>query len=479
MPDGILSHAWVGLCTIAAPCLFGVGALRRLGLPAGIGAAATLAIGYLAGHWLLAHVTAVWLLLGQPTPGFALPLLAALLGGWWLRSAAATPSPVAPLGAPLGAGARWAAAIVIAVLVAVFAQECLLANCEPIRFGDEAEIWAAKAKVLYGAVQIDPRLGMGMVAHADYPNLDPLVQVLAFASAGHTLHVENRLPIQAFGVALLLLLSAAVCRRAQPLVALSALVAASCTLDTCIGKAAYADVPVALSVLATVDALLRWRETGQRVWWRLACIAAAALLSFKNEGTMLLVAIAVPALAWWWLDRRAAAATLPRRELLWLAAPVSSWTMHQVFVRWFDLHNDLMDPSHGGGLFARIAAQASTHAPVVLSWFGGLFVDPGPHRLLPLLFGVAGLVALATTGGRYLRRPAAMLLAIVAASIGGYMLVFVGTNSDLGWHLPTAAARTMAHVVPVAALGLAMTIAPRRAPEGRAQQAPGDSRGVG
>jgi hypothetical protein len=37
-------------------------------------------------------------------------------------------------------------------------------------------------------------------------------------------------------------------------------------------------------------------------------------------------------------------------------------------------------------------------------------------------------------------------------------LVFVGTHADLAWHLPTAAARTVALVVPLCALGLALAL---------------------
>jgi len=460
MPDGILSLLLVAATTVLAPTVFGAGLLRRLGLPAGSGVVVTVTHGYVVGHVVLALATSLWLLSGQVAPGLVLPLAAAVAGACWLRTATATTT-TGDTPAPRE-GAAWLVTGVAIVLVAVHVHACLATNAMPIRLGDEAEIWAAKAKVLYAANVIEPRLGFAMVAHADYPNLDPLLQVLAFAGLGRVLQWENRLPLQAFGAVLLLLLADAMRRRTRTPVAIAVLLAASGSLATAGATTAQADVPLAAAMLATVDALLRWRETGHVAWWRTACLAACAVLALKNEGTLLLLAVALPTALWWWRGPDGTA-RLPRRAWSWLGAPLLALGLHHGFLAWFDLRTDLVDPALGGGrgLFARIVAQAGSHGPDVLACFGRLAVDPLQHRLLPVLALGAGIVAAACGGRRFLGTPAACLLATTTLTIGGYMLVFVGTHADLTWHLATAASRIVCHVVPVAALALAMTIAPR------------------
>jgi hypothetical protein len=456
--EGFVSLAVVAATNLVAPTVFGLGLLRALGLPGGSGLRLQLAFAWLVGEFALAAGTAAWLWLGQPVPGLALPLLAFGLGVLLLWRCRPVALPTDATAAPVERTPRWLALLVTGGVIAGLLHDGMVVNAEPIRLGDEAEIWAAKAKALYGATTIDLPFGLSMVSHADYPNLQPLLQVLAFAGSGRVLHWENRLPVQCFGVALLLLLSAAATRRATALPALTALVACSEALRTAGATHGYADTMVAFAALATVDALLRWHETGARVWWRLACIAAAALLAAKNEGTMLLLAIAAPTAVWSFWRRAQERPRLPRRDLLWLLVPVCTWALHQVFLRTFDLRTDLMDPNLAGGrgLFTRIVDQAASHGPTVAKWFGAMAVDANCHRLLPLLFAVAAAAALATRGRRWLGEGAALLAAIAGSAIAGYVLVFVGTHADLAWHLPTAAARTVAHVVPLCALGLAL-----------------------
>ncbi|MBL8754451.1 MAG: hypothetical protein JNK15_14200 [Planctomycetes bacterium] len=462
--EGILSFAVVAATAIVAPTVFGLGLVRALGLPRGAGVRVQLAYAWLTGQVALAACTAAWLWLGQPWPGLLLPIVALLAGAWLLWRC----QPPAATGDALAAPSRTARGLTFAATAAVvlgLVHDGMVVNAEPIRIGDEAEIWAAKAKALHGANDIELGQSLAMVSHADYPNLQPLVQVLAFAGSGRVLHFENRLPVQFFGVALLLLLSAAATRRAHTPVALAALVACSGTLATAGATRAYADTAVAFAALATVDALLRWHETGARVWWRLACLAAAALLASKNEGTMLLLAIALPTAAWSFArtapERPRPA--LPRRELGWLLVPAVTWTLHRVFLHTFDLRTDLTDPALAGGrgLATRIVDQAATHGPQVAEYFGRMAIDPAAHRLLPIVFALAATVALASSRRRWLGEGAALLAAIAGSAIAGYALVFVGTHADLGWHLSTAAARTVAHVVPLCALGAAMALAPR------------------
>jgi hypothetical protein len=451
IPEGLIACAWVAACTILAPAALGLGLVGALGLHPSHGRRATWAFAYLVGHYALAHATALWLASGRAVPGFVLPAAAAAIGAWLSRRAAARRDD--PMQRP---PASWTTWLPLAVLALALLQEVLRANLEPVRISDEAQIWAAKAKVLYAAPDVDLRFGLQhLVQHADYPLFNPLVQVLAFASAGRVLHFENRLPVQFFAIALLLLLSAATTRRAHPLAAALVLVAFTGSQFVAGATTVYADVMLAMATLAAVEALLRLRETGERAWWRLACIGFAAMLSTKNEGSLLAVAVAGPFLAGWWLDRRAGRTWGPeRRELWWLLLPAAAIALHRAFNSWFGLHNDLTHVGPDGlGLFGRMLHNASARGPEVLAYHFRLLINPDVHRLLPLLFGAAVAVRALTTRPRW-NPPDLMLFGTVVCAIAGYALVFVGTNASLVWHMDTAAARTMQHVVAIAALGL-------------------------
>lgn len=460
IPEGLASYAWVAVCAVVAPAVFGLGIVRTLGLRPDHGRRVSWAFAYLAGHYVLAHATLLWALVARGVPGVLLPVAAVTVGIWLLRRAAGQRATAARV--PPSTVWDWLPA---AVLIVVLLHDCLHANVDPIRISDEAQIWAAKAKVLYGARSLDSPLAFAaFVSHPDYPLLDPLVQVLSFASVGRVLHFENRLPIQFFAVALLALLSAAMTRRAHPLVSALALIAFAGTLFGSSARTAGADVLVSFATLAAVEALLRLRETGARVWWRLACLAVAAMLASKNEGALLALAVALPFGVGWLVDRRRATAPgrIPRAELAWLLLPVAALALQQVFNRRFDLRNDLFDPNvgDGSGLFGRMLDNAATHGPAVAEYYGRMLVDPALHRLLPLAFVAAMTVRLCMHGRQGLQ-PSAMLCGAVAGTVLGYMLVFVGTYSDLQWHLSTAAARTMQQIVPVAALGLCLVTWPR------------------
>lgn len=446
---------WTAATAIVAPLVFGLGVVRCLGLGRGSGTRVALAYGYLAGHLLLAPLTAAWLALARPLPGFVLALAATAAGIALLRRSrgqgAATTAVAHAM--PMDHLPR-AAFVVLALLLA---HACLITNVEPIRFSDEAQIWAAKAKVLFTADTIDLRSAMGaMVSHGDYPPLDPLVQVWSFAMAGRVQHFENRMPIQFFGVALLALLSASMGRRANPLLATVVLVAFAGSMFWSQAQVAYADVLLALATLGAIEALLRLRETGEVVWWRLTCLSAAAMLATKNEGSLLAIAVAAP-------FALSALRRIARRELAWLLVPATAAALHRGFNAWFLLHSDLFDPAaaNGRGFLSRLLQDAGERLPHVASYYGRMLLDPGPHRWIPVTFLAVAAIALATPKLRPVARPVLPLLAAFVAATIGYVLVFVATPADLQWHLDTAAARTLLQAVPIAALGLAMVVWPR------------------
>ncbi|HEX5052983.1 MAG TPA: hypothetical protein VFZ65_14510 [Planctomycetota bacterium] len=457
--DGLISYAQVAVCGAVLPAFLGLGLVRALGLSHAHGRRTTWAHAYLVGQLAMAAVTFGWLMLGRllpgpPLPGWLLPLGAAAGGAWLLRRAARRDRRARqPEHASLWI---WPP---LAIAIALLAEACSRTNAEPIHSGDESAIWAAKAKVLFAAPPGTMHDGLHfLVAHPDYPLFNPLVQALAFASTGRILHWENRLPIQLFGVALLLLLSASATRRAHPLLAGLSLLAFTGTAFGHVALLAWADIMLACATLACVDALLAARETGERVWWRLACCALAAMLASKNEGAMLAVVVLGVFAARWLADRRGAAATaaVRLRDAAWLLMPAGTFALHAGFNRAYGLGNDLLDPATGGGrgLFERIVHQFAAHAPEVGSYYAGYLIDAGRSRVLPILLVLTCAVAFARRGRRFFARPEALLLAVFAAATAGYMLVFIGTNAALTWHLATAADRTMLHVLPLAVLGI-------------------------
>ena len=88
IPEGLASYLWVGAASVLAPTVFGLGLLRWLGLSPAHGLRCALGFAYVVGHFVLAHVTLVWLWCGQPGPGCLLPVLAAALGVALSRAAA-------------------------------------------------------------------------------------------------------------------------------------------------------------------------------------------------------------------------------------------------------------------------------------------------------------------------------------------------------------------------------------------------------
>ncbi|MBZ0150441.1 MAG: hypothetical protein K8J09_02840 [Planctomycetes bacterium] len=457
LPEGLTTWVWVATMSVAAPGLLGFGLVRWLGLTPAHGRAFALGVGYIVGHYVLAHVTLLWLWRGQPLPGWLLPIAAATTGAWlWRRATRRPPTAVAgPANTP---AATWWSWLPVLVLTLLLLDTFTATGAQLVRYSDEAVNFAAKAKLLYCAPGFDLGAGLGgFVEHPDYPLFNPLTQVLTFASAGRVLHAENRLPVQFFAVALLGMLSAALHRRAHPLVATLVLVAFAGTSFASMAPTAYADVMLAAATLAAAESLLRWRETGERALLGLAGLAMGAMVATKNEGAMLVLALLGPFVVervWWWWR-------LPKRSALWwpaaawLLVPLSALLFQRAFNRHYGLQNDLV-------LFGRIADQLASHGPRLLDYYWGLLTDPALHRLLPLTFLVAAPIACLLRGREVVA--GALLFASFLLAMGAYSLVFLGTVYDLQWHLDVAADRCVLHVLPLVASGLAAMTWPRRDP---------------
>ncbi len=333
-------------------------------------------------------------------------------------------------------------------------------------YGDESLIWAAKAKVWFAMSGDDLALVMrDYVAHPDYPMWNPLVHILAFASVGDVLHWENRLPVQGFAIALLLLLSAALTRRCHPLIAAVVLLGFSGTIFSVSARDSGADVMLAFATMASVDALLRAKETGEVVWWRLSCCALAGMLASKNEGVLLVLVVMM---AFGLQGGLKLLRTLPLKQVvrrsLWLLLPVGVWLGHAMLNGAYEVKNDLLSATDGRGMLARITHQFPDYAPKVWAFFYQYCIDMSRSRWLLPATAVAAVIVLLRDWRRARSSTALILAVITCATVCGYGLVFIGTNAaSLDWHLNTAFDRILLHILPVATLALAMMIWPRDA----------------
>lgn len=455
------------LGAVVAPAVLGAGVVFACGLSPRQGWRVFAAWAYLVGHFAQAWSTAGWLAAGQPVPGWALPLVGAAAGVLCWRWAVVR-------GRSRGEASRrrdvpgdpWLRLTVVVLAVVLF-ERCAAQSLQPIVTSDEANIWSAKAWVLFAGGDLGGWFAANYVQHADYPMLDPLAQVLAFASSGRALWWENRLPLQGFGFALLLLLSAALERRLPRGLAIAVLVAFTSTTFVHFAPTVYADVLLAGALLAMVDAVARWRDGGSPVWWRLACFAMAALLATKNEGAMLAVAALLAALVVR-IGTGVSSWPKPGAAWAWLLVPLATVAAGQGFNAAHGLSNDLTVAADGSGLFTRILAHGGERIGPVLAHYVDLIVDGAVSGWLVLAMLLAPLAV---------RRGAPRAdwwwpWLVVATALVGYVLVFLGTTADAGgadgaarglrWHLATAADRTLLHLLPTAALALATCLASAR-----------------
>ena len=458
MSEALTGYLLVAVWAVLAPTVFGLGCVRALGLGRGHGWRVSLSYGYLVGQLLLAPVVWLWLFAGRPVPGWSIALAAAVVGLVLCRRTARA-------GSTTGDVRSWVSCIALLVVAVPVLDAMTRLNVTPLLYADESLIWAAKAKVWF-AVPADERAMVvhDYVMHADYPLWNPMMQCLAFGSLGRVLHWENRLPLQFASIALLMLLSAGLARRSHVLAAgVALLVFAGSTFAAWAGVAG-SDVLLAFATLACAEALLRWRETGEVVWWRLACCSLAGVLASKNEGMLLTIALCVGfAVHWWLAGVRPPALRMLFARAAWLLLPAAAVCAQQVQNSTLGLANDLMNDAEGRGLAARVVDQLADYGPTVLSFFWGYCVDVARSSwLLPA--SLLAILALLLPAPKRLRTdPAVALLAATWMTVVGYLLVFVGTSAaSLEWHLSTAADRIMLHVLPLATLGLAMAIWPRR-----------------
>ena len=469
------------------------------GVPIGLGAVVADLLGLRAQDGRLVHAARVWclgaLLLGGvvfATANLGLsprmvtlvpPLLllgAGLSMGAFLRRRwredVESKEPL-PAAAPADWPRRVGLGLGMGLLIWVALDRILVPLGMPICAGDEAHLWASRARVLFesggfGALyraEFERRILVPagfvpfFVQHPDYPPLGPLLQTWIYAAADRVTWAENRVPLQLFGLATLLMVAGALASRTRWPIALGAawLLLGSKPMHDALGSA-YVDMVVAAGFLMATDAWLRLRSTGETRWLALMASGLALALFAKHEGALLAVAfgvgVAVDLVRDRWL-RPAGLEPIRRPKgwaFLWLALPIAAVLCVWLFNRTYGHGNDLLSENQKGRPFwVLFLWQFGDRAPAVAAYFVERVLLVTSHaRAIPLLLV---LVVLA--------RPAALLsgaalapAVAIAAAVGGYFVVFVGSPHHLGWHLDTAAGRVLFQLVPAATLLLGILV---------------------
>ncbi len=342
----------------------------------------------------------------------------------------------------------FAAALALALIAT--GRLVLLSSLNAIIATDEALFWSYRAKMLFTSDGFGPSYRAALAArtmpHADYPLLDPLLQLWTFLWAGRITHVVNRLPIQLVALSLVLCSAAALRRVARPALAALALLLLPATAEfSFAARHGYADVLVAAGLLVLLDGYLRWRAEGDPTWIRLASMAGAFALWAKHDALLYACALLGASLLAR-LDRRPAyaGALRPGRVHLALLAPLGvvlvTWISNAVFSQGSKLvvgGGAVRDPIASG------LGDLRERLPLVLERLWALAVDPsGSHYLWPA-FLVLFLAAPLRVWRGSLRLPALALL----LSLAGLTALFCWIP-DFEWHLRTAAPRLLFQLFP-------------------------------
>jgi hypothetical protein len=314
-----------------------------------------------------------------------------------------------------------------------------------------------------------------------HPNLNPFLQVWVFAQEGTILHVENRLPIQFFGVALILALAGALRRLLRPsLVILILPLIANAGPTQEFNSNANSDLMVALGLVVLCDAWLRWRHDGDRRWWRLGMLALTFTLWSKSEGLFYLAALSLPVLLTRIPRLQLPRVSVPRRELAWSFLPVLVVAAIWGGNAYFGFQNEILVAKTESEAFVGCASGIDeagdetsflsvmrAHGPErvgpVLAHHASLLLRPDHNGYLFLLF----LLLLALFPRRLLQGelfvPCLGLLLVFA----GYVAIYLATPYDVAWHLAVSADRVLYQALGLTTIALAFaarTLLPELAP---------------
>jgi hypothetical protein len=449
------------LSVLGCPLVLGAALLRALGNGWRAEPLVAAALAWVAGCAGVAAVTLSCLVLALPLRAAVLVQVVLVLAGvlWALGShRAGRGVPVARASPAREPGAAWLAVALAVVLVQLVARD-LETSLVPVAWSgsDEGPNWALPALALFDAGALDAgyarRIAAFPAANPDYPLANPLLQVWTFAHAGHVLFVESRFLAQVASLTLFVLLAGVLRRHVRPWLA-GALLLVVAQAGTAAEATASggADGLAALGLLAGFACAERFAASGEARWLRAGAIALALLVGTKNEGlpyAVLLVAAFAPA------ARRHA----PGRSLAWLLLPLAVAVLgalvdtHLGF-RPYAQRGLTSDPlgrplvAVGGYTVERVLATTRG----ALAW---LFLRPGWHAGLFAAFtGACVLAPRAALGGE---------LRATTVLLGGAMLLLAAVYPyyplEIEWNLEASYARVHFHLLPVAAVWLAVALA--------------------
>lgn len=454
------------------PLLLGSGLLATLGIRRRSAPLAWIGWSWALGALGTGAVLFSWSLLRLPWSSLgitgALLVPALLLHARAARRDAARPRSADETQQHVGRG--WERALFAVVLVLVVGSaldRALLAWTKPVWTGDESQIWAAKAKLLWHSRGFSADFGASVraslaVSHPEYPPLDPLLQLWSYVVAGEVDLFWSRLPLQASAVATLLVLADGLRRRARPLVAAPLLLLFAAVPGSPAGDllpTVMADGLVALGLLVALDAWLRYAEGGDQAWLRLLGVGLALGTASKNEGllyaALILVAVAVglgahgaPSLSF--VRRLVQAGRSSRCAAL---AALLPWAATALLNARYGFRGDLTSDANAAGRppWELLPEQLGQNLPAVLRFLIDEVLFSATHTRFLFLAALVLLVLAPRPAARGARTvPAAVLLAAAAA----LALVFVATPNELHWHLRTAGVRVYSQLLAATALWL-------------------------
>ena len=401
------------------------------------------------GCFLLAASLWIAVVLSVPASAWFVVPMPALAALWFAarRAVDVEASPAAPrIGWPL----RIALAFVVVLFCAHFAK----ASGLPCLLGDEANLWATKAKsLLLDWPRGEFAAAQQFTPHPDYPLLNPLLQAWIYAACDGVVHFESRWLVMLCGLCVPLAVAAGVRRCAGDGWAAAAALAIALEPEWLhMTTAAYADGMVGLGLVIGLDAWLREHDTPRRAHRAMAAMGCAFALWSKNEA-LLYLAIACAAFAAAVVIRRRA---LPRVDarMAWIALPLALFACQFAWNRWFGLSNDLFGKGGKGGSVPELfMAQFADRMIPVLDAMASALCDPKRlHFALALPF-LALLFLRRAALSRALFAPTLMLVGAVVV----LHLIYVGSYLVLSFHLATSQLRVLFQLVPAALVWTAAT----------------------
>ncbi|MGO8752498.1 MAG: glycosyltransferase family 39 protein [Thermoguttaceae bacterium] len=330
-----------------------------------------------------------------------------------------------------------------------FAVVGVVAKCweSPLGDWDAWAIWNLRARCLFRAGPMWRQAFSPLFQHTDYPLLVPATSARCWLYLGSEATWVPWLVGALLTFSTVGMLAAGVARlrgSSQGLLAGLVLLGTVSFLQR--GAWQYADVPLAFFVLAAVLLLTLYDATDRRrrALLFLSGLAAGLAAWTKNEGSLVLIAVAATHTVMAWRHR--AAGSMLRELLAWTAGTLPGLAAVVLLKMCLNGNNDLVGGQGWNVSLARLT-DVSRYGVVALALAGqALRVVKSFAVVLPLcwlLLGKAG-----RHGRGMTKYPAA--LGVLALVLTGYFLVYVMTPHDLAWHLRSSAERLLLHLWPLA-----------------------------